>query len=132
MSAEPPPHLRVARPSRDLREAVRFYEHALGLELLASFSDHAGIDGVILGRSDWPYHLELTRRRRDPVAPTPTDEDLLVLYLPREAEWSAAVRRMRDAGAREGRATNPYWTEHGVTFLDPDGYRIVLAKLAWP
>lgn len=132
MSPESPPQLRVARPSHDLHAATRFYTQALGLEMLASFTDHAGIDGVMLGHAGWPYHVELTRRRTDPVTPTPTDEDLLVFYLPGLLEWSAAVQRMRDAGAAMVRATNPYWAEHGVTFADPDGYRIVLAQLSWP
>jgi hypothetical protein len=26
---------------------------------------------------------------------------------------------------------NPYWDRDGVTFEDPDGYRIVLQKAAW-
>ncbi len=131
MNPDSPPQLRVARPTRDLRAATHFYTRALGLEVLASFTDHAGIDGVMLGHAAWPYHLELTRRRDDPAMPAPTDEDLLVFYLPAAAEWSAAVQRMRDAGAPEVPAANPYWAERGVTFADPDGYRIVLANLTW-
>jgi YycE-like C-terminal domain len=26
---------------------------------------------------------------------------------------------------------NPYWAEHGVTFLDPDGFRVVLVPERW-
>ena len=94
-----PPQLRVARPSRDLRAATEFYTHALGLEVLAAFADHDGFDGVMLGHERWPFHLELTHRRRAPIAPHPTEEDLLVFYLPDRAEWSAAVQRVRDFGA---------------------------------
>jgi hypothetical protein len=28
-------------------------------------------------------------------------------------------------------SSNPYWRERGVTFEDPDGYRIVLENAAW-
>ncbi|HTK48548.1 MAG TPA: VOC family protein [Gemmatimonadaceae bacterium] len=126
------PHLRVARPSRDLHAATRLYTEGLGFDVLASFLDHAGFDGVMLGRAGWPYHLELTQRRDDPIAPRPTAEDLLVLYLPDRAHWEAAVRRLRDAGARSVASVNPYWDARGATFEDPDGYRIVLANDAWP
>jgi len=127
-----PPQLRIARPSADLRAATEFYTRALGFEVLGAFDDHAGFDGVMLGHAGWPYHLELTHRRHAPIAPRPTEEDLLVFYLPDRAEWSAAVHRVRDAGAAEVAAANPYWGVRGVTFLDPDGYRIVLEHDTWP
>ena len=127
-----PPQLRIARPSRDLRAATEFYTHALGLEVLATFADHDGFDGVMLGHERWPFHLELTHRRRAPIAPRPTEEDLLVFYLPERAEWSAAVQRVRDAGGTAVESSNPYWDVRGVTFRDPDGYRVVLENAAWP
>ncbi len=49
MSPASPARLRVARTSRDLEAATLFYARALGLEVLATFDDHAGFDGVILG-----------------------------------------------------------------------------------
>jgi hypothetical protein len=42
------------------------------------------------------------------------------------------VQRVRDAGAAEVAAANPYWGVRGVTFLDPDGYRFVLEHDTWP
>jgi len=126
-----PPQLRIARPSRDLSAAAAFYTRALGLELLATFADHDGVDGVILGHEGWPFHLEFTHRRDAPVAPRSTDEDLLVFYLPNRAEWKAAVQRAREAGARQVESSNPYWGVRGVMFLDPDGYRFVLENAGW-
>jgi hypothetical protein len=29
------------------------------------------------------------------------------------------------------RSYNPYWEEAGVTFEDPDGYRVVLQNAEW-
>jgi hypothetical protein len=29
-------------------------------------------------------------------------------------------------------AANPYWNDHGLTFADPDGQRVVLAARSWP
>jgi catechol 2,3-dioxygenase-like lactoylglutathione lyase family enzyme len=126
------PQLRIARPSRHLSTTTRFYTRALGLKVLGAFEDHDGFDGVMLGHEGWPYHLELTRRRHAPIAPRPTDEDLLVFYLSDEAEWHAAVQRVRDLGATAVKSSNPYWDARGVTFTDPDGYRFVLEHAAWP
>jgi len=126
------PQLRVARPSRDLHAATRFYTQGLGLGVLATFADHDGFDGVMLGRAGWPYHLELTHRRDDPIEPRPSVEDLLVFYLPIDTNGRRAVRRLHDAGARAVTSANPYWDARGVTVEDPDGYRIVLVNEAWP
>jgi catechol 2,3-dioxygenase-like lactoylglutathione lyase family enzyme len=132
MDTTRPPQLRIARPSGDLTAATEFYTQALGLDVLATFADHAGFDGVMLGHAGWPFHLELTHRRYAPIVPHPTDEDLLVFYLPDRAQWRAAVQRVRDAGGMRVASSNPYWEVRGVTFRDPDGYRFVLENAAWP
>jgi len=126
------PVLRVARPSRNLEATVGFYTRAFGLEVLATFTDHGGFDGVILGRPDWPYHLELTHQSAHSITPRPTPEDLLILYLPDRTEWIVAIQRVRDTGARPVPSRNPYWDRCGQTFEDPDGYRIVIANIGWP
>lgn len=123
--------LRVARPTDRLDAVVRFYRDGLGLEALASFQDHAGFDGVILGHPGAPYHLEFTRRRGHAAGDAPTEDDLLVFYLPDGAEWRAAVERLKTAGHAPVPAFNPYWDKRGVTFADPDGYRVVLHNAVW-
>ena len=128
----PPPRVRIARPSRDPAVAGQFYVRALELQVLASFTDHAGFDGVIVGRPGWPCHLEFTRHRSHAAIPCPTEEDLLVVYLPDRSRWMAAAQRIRDTGARSVSSNNPYWSERGITFEDPDGYRLVLENAAWP
>jgi catechol 2,3-dioxygenase-like lactoylglutathione lyase family enzyme len=130
--ADRAPQLRIARPSRDLEAATRFYTSVLGFAVLATFEDHAGFDGVILGHADWPYHLEFTRRPADPIEPRSSEEDLLVLYLPDHDRWSAVVRQLRALDVPRVSSSNPYWDEHGITIADPDGYRLVLANSAWP
>jgi len=132
MSAPAVPHVRLARPSRDLAATTAFYTGGLGLSVLATFEDHAGIDGVVLGHPQWPYHLEFTRRRGDPLLPTGTPEDVIVIYLPDRAAWSSAVENLRTVGAREVVNANPYWRQHGVTFQDPDGYLLVLQNATSP
>jgi catechol 2,3-dioxygenase-like lactoylglutathione lyase family enzyme len=125
------PHLRVARPTDDLAPLVRFYRDGLGLDVLYEFADHDGFDGVMLGRRGAAYHLEFTRKVGHAVGRAPTEDNLLVFYLPDFAEWTAAVERMRGAGYEPVPAFNPYWDRQGATFADPDGYRIVLQNAAW-
>lgn len=104
------------------------YRRGFGLRVVGSFENHAGFDGVMLGATGSAYHFELTRCRAHPVAPSPTAEDLLVLYVPGAAEWEAACASMRTAGFREVASFNPYWEARGRTFEDPDGYRTVLQR----
>lgn len=123
--------LRIARPVSDLDRAARMYSEGLGLVRLGGFNDHAGFDGVMLGRPELSWHLEFTRCRYHAVIPTPTAEDLLVLYLPEPATWSAACERMQSAGFGRTNSFNPYWDVCARTFVDADGYRTVISGNAW-
>jgi len=122
---------RVARPTDNLPEVVRFYRDGLGLEVLASFENHKGFDGVMLGRKDSPYHLEFTHQRGHKVGKAPTQDNLLVFYIPDEAEWKSAVERMQKHGYKPVKSYNPYWDDGGKTFEDVDGYRVVLYNESW-
>ena len=124
--------LRVARPTDNFDGVVRFYIVGLGLEELGSFENHDGFDGVMVGMSEAPYHLEFTRKRGHDAGRAPTRDNLLVFYLPDEREWQAAVDRMVAAGYSSVTSFNPYWDRNGRTFEDPDGYRVVLQHGAWP
>ena len=123
--------LRVARPTDNLPEVVRFYRDGLGLEALSSFENHKGFDGVMLGRKGTPYHLEFTHHRGHKVGKAPTQDNLLVFYLPDEAEWKRAVERMQRHGYEPVKSYNPWWDEGGKTFEDVDSYRIVLYNGNW-
>lgn len=124
--------LRVARPTDDLDALVRFYRDGLGLEILDRFQDHDGFDGLMFGRPGAPYHFEFTHARGHPAGRAPTQDHLVVFYLPDETAWRAAVARMRAAGFEPVASFNPYWDRQGVTFEDPDGYRVVLQNVRWP
>ncbi len=126
-----PPHLRIARPVSNLARATDMYCRGLGLCIVGRFEDHAGFDGVMLGFAGAGYHFEFTRYRHHPVAPAPTPEDLVVLYLADETEWHAACDSLAGAGFDRVASFNPYWDEAGRTFQDPDGYRIVLQREQW-
>jgi len=124
--------MRVARPTDQLDEVVAFYRDGLGLDELGGFADHDGFDGVMLGSPGQPYHLELTRQKGHSVGRAPTRDHLLVFYLPDRSDWQAAVDRMKRHGLVPVASYNPYWDRSGVTFEDPDGYRVVLQNASWP
>ena len=94
--------------------------------VFGSFENHHGFDGVMLGVSGSSYHFEFTHCRAHPVVPSPTSEDLLVLYIPTEA-----CARMSAAGFKPVASFNPYWEIRGRTYEDSDGYRIVLQQAEW-
>ncbi|MBS0428002.1 MAG: VOC family protein [Proteobacteria bacterium] len=123
--------LRIVRPTHDLSALLPFYRDGLGMQILGVFDDHGGFDGMVLGRKDAPYHLEFVRPRRRGTALSRSQEHLLVFYLPEHADWRAAVDSMRAAGAPVVKSSLPFWDAHGLTFEDPDGYRVVLQQGAW-
>src|SRR6476620_11655373 len=122
------PHLRLARPVRDLARSTEMYCRGLGLTILGSFRDHAGFDGAMLGDAQSRYHFEFTHCQTHPVAPTPTAEDLVVFYIPEESEWRASCSNMLAAGFKQVASFNPYWDARGRTYEDLDGYRTVLQR----
>ena len=94
--------LRVARHTERLDEVVAFYRDGLGLTEIGGFRDHDGYDGAFLAMPGTGAHLELT-----------SGGDL------------------GPPGHRSGHARHPYWREHGVMFLDPDGFGVVLVPERW-
>jgi catechol 2,3-dioxygenase-like lactoylglutathione lyase family enzyme len=125
------PKLRVARPTNNLAAVRHFYVEGLGLHELYAFSGHDGFDGLMVGHPHAPYHFEFTQQASHLVPNAPTAENLLVFYLAEAAVWAAAVARMRAHGYSPVPAHNAYWDQQGLTFEDPDGYRIVLQRAVW-
>ncbi|MEE1813249.1 VOC family protein [Streptomyces sp. BE133] len=126
-------HIRIARPSRDLAAAERFWADGLGLNVLyrADAEREPGThDLLMLGHPDAPWHLELVHGGDHPADPRPTDEDLLVLYLDGPVP-EEMVDRLEEQGGKRVPSPNPYWNEWGVTVEDPDGYRLVLCRRGW-
>lgn len=127
----PSPVLRIARPTDNLRRVTDFYTRGLGFDVLVSFRNHEGFDGVVVGRRGCPWHIEFTHQHGMTVARAPTTEHLLVLYLPERDAWSAVVKQVEALGVTACKSENPYWDRQGKTFEDPDGYRVVLQNTAW-
>ncbi|MFJ8438010.1 VOC family protein [Kitasatospora griseola] len=128
----PDTHVRLARPSRDLAAAERFYVQGLGLSVLWRTTERVSgeHDLLMVGLPGGAWHFELAVDPERPVEPAPTVEDLFVLYLGEPVD-EALVERLVAAGGRRVPAHNPYWDESGVTVLDPDGYGLVLCSRTW-
>lgn len=124
-------HMRIARPVSQLERSVLMFSQGLGLQKIAEFHDHDGFNGVMLGRKDLDWHLEFTCCPGHPVQPAPTEDDLLVLYYPDENAWKLACETMIEAGFKRTNSFNPYWDVNGQTFVDPDGYRVVMQNRTW-
>ena len=125
-------HLRIARATDDLDSVTRFYRNGLGFDLLSEFHDHDGFSGVMLGHAGMAYHLEFTAKAGHRAGMAPTEDNLLVFYLPDRDDWAVAVDRMKKFGYEPVASFNPYWDANGVTFADPDGYRVVFQNAIWP
>ncbi|MDO9378838.1 MAG: VOC family protein [Nocardioidaceae bacterium] len=124
--------VRIARPSRNLDAARRFWVEGLGLSVLWSAGPDAegGHALLMVGAPGASWHLELVD---DPAAhadTSPGPEDLLVLYLGKQPE-PAVIRSLIEGGGALVSSPNPYWQRWGLTVADPDGYRLVLSHRTW-
>jgi hypothetical protein len=124
-------HLRIARPVTDLASSQKMYCEGLNFSVVGHFENHQGFSGVMLGSERLQYHLEFTVCHDHAVSPSPTAEDLLVLYIADIVEFQNCCQRMIDAGFEKVSSFNPYWDHQGQTFRDHDGYRVVLQNDSW-
>jgi catechol 2,3-dioxygenase-like lactoylglutathione lyase family enzyme len=119
--------LPVARHTERLQRVVGFYRDGIGLTEVGGFRGHDGYDGVFLAVPGTGAHLEFTAGGGHR-APTPHPESLLVLDLGDDATVQTVAARL---GIDPVPPANPYWVEHGLTFEDPDGFRVVLVPEHW-
>lgn len=131
-------HIRIARPCRDFKAAERFYITGLGLTALwrtdgPAHEIEGGHELLMLGWPGAAWHLELVLADRNGGGsdlPTPTEEDLLVIYMDGSID-PAVVERLIEAGGERVKHPNVYWEKWGVTIRDPDGYLLVLCQRGW-
>ena len=133
MKPLPANHVRIARPSRDLQASERFWVDGLGLDVLyrVGSSAEGGHALLMVGWPEAAWHLEHVSDPGGETPATPTEEDLLVLYLNGEVD-AGVIGRLVEAGGSRVASRNPYWDDGGVTIADPDGYRLVLTSRSWP
>ncbi|WP_298468496.1 VOC family protein [uncultured Psychrobacillus sp.] len=118
--------IRIARPTDKLSQVVDFYHKGLGLKIIGSFKDHDGYNGVMIGLPNKLYHLEFTAHKDGSPCPSPSKDNLLVFYIPQKLVLDTLVNQLIDMGYLTVSSENPYWEKNGVTFEDPDGWRVVL------
>jgi|SRR5882672_1764605 len=123
--------MRVVRPTDSLATIVEMYVRGLGFAVIYQFTDHEGFDGAILGHPKQPYHFAFTSKHGNRAGTAPTEDNLLVFFLPARSEWEETCERMLASGFRAVPSSNPYWERRGRTFEDADGYRVVLQNDAW-
>ena len=123
--------LRIARPTDNLESITDFYCKGLGFEVIAGFEDHDGFDGIMLSLPGETFHLEFTHQRGTLTSRVDSLENLLVFYIPDTAQWKGLVNRLISNGYQAVKSHNPYWDKQGMTFEDPDGYRVVLQNASW-
>ena len=126
------PTLRVARPTNDMDKVLKFYRDGLGFEVIYKFNAHLGFNGVMLGKKGAPYHFEFTQKMGHQVPAAPSQDNLIVFYLPDATAYQAALNRMKKNGFKPVTSFNPYWDRGGVTFEDFEGYRVVFYNNSWP
>jgi len=117
---------RIARHTKDLNRIIDFYGRILGLKVLGEFKDHYNYNGVFLGIPGESWHLEFTVSN-EPPSHSSDDDDLLVFYAESLDEFNKIKERLVANHVRHVRPKNPYWEKNGITFEDPDGFRIVIS-----
>ena len=123
--------IRIARPTDNLDQLVEMYKEGLDFSVLADFDDHDGFDGVVLGHANESYHIEFTHHRDTVVGSAPTQDNLLVFYVPDNEQWKSRCEKLESVGFEKVASYNPYWDISGSTYEDIDGYRVVLQNEQW-
>jgi len=121
-------NFRVARHTDNLEPIIKFYRDLLGLKVLGEFNNHDKYDGVFIGKEGLNWHLEFTTSEESPKHQTDKD-DLLVFYLDSEEKYILLNQKFNENGLSSVQSKNPYWNKNGSMYIDPDGFRIVIAMM---
>jgi len=54
---------------------------------------------------------------------------LLVFYLDSEEKYILLNQKFNENGLSSVQSKNPYWNKNGSMYIDPDGFRIVIAMM---
>lgn len=117
--------LRVARHTKDLDKIIHFYTQLINLEILGSFQNHDGYDGIFIGLPDADWHLEFTVSKEEPIHQFDED-DLLVFYFNSIEDLNLVQSKLDVENCQQKPSKNPYWNENGFLYKDPDGFGIIL------
>lgn len=118
---------RHARHTSKMNLLKDFYTQIIGLDFLGEFKNHAGYDGIFIGKINSDWHLEFTQNN-ETANHTFDEDDLLVFYPETDAEFEVIKQRIDLHKIERIIPKNPYWKENGILILDPDGYRVVISN----
>jgi catechol 2,3-dioxygenase-like lactoylglutathione lyase family enzyme len=118
--------IRIARPTDQIDLVTKFYSDGLGLNILEEFGYDKGFRGVKLGLPGDQYHLVFFSPVPPLSCPAPTLDNLVVFYFSSKEVIDKKEVHMKAKGYLPVEPMNPYWKEDGITFEDPDGWRVVL------
>ncbi len=119
-------HFRIARHTCDLDRIKRFYTEVFGLNVLGSFANHDGYEGVFIGKKDLGWHLEFTTSDEE-ARHHFDDDDILVFYPTSRASYEKLIQNIERLKVKKLSAKNPYWNDNGIVIKDPDGHTVILS-----
>ena len=119
---------RYTRHSKNINRAIDFYGRVLGLKVLGELRNCKNYYSVFLGLPGESWHLEFIASDEGP-ANCPDENDLLVFYAESAGEFNIIKERFILNRVKRVEPKNPYWERNGITFEDPDGYRIVISLI---
>lgn len=118
---------RYARHTQDLEQIKRFYQDIIGLDIISSFKDHDGYDGLFFSKGESNWHLEFTASKRLPIHSFDL-EDALVFYPTSLKEWNIIIANLERENIPHIDPENPYWKEFGIQIKDPDGAYVIISN----
>ena len=118
---------RYARHTTNLEKIKNFYTQILGLEILGTFENHNGYDGIFLGKQNQNWHLEFTVSNEIPDRIFDED-DLLVFYPEKLKDYLLILEQISKKNIPTFEPKNPYWKENGILIKDPDNFGIIISK----
>lgn len=95
------------------------------MEVVGGFKNHDHYDGVFLGIPGAGWHLEFTASGVVPEH-VADEDDLLVFYADSYEMYIEILKQAEKLNVPEVKPKNPYWLANSATFVDPDGYRVVI------
>lgn len=119
---------RSARHTNRIKEIETFYTKILNLDILGDFKNHNGYDGLFTGKANTDWHLEFTTSSDD-VNHQFDEDDCLVFYPETQDEYEAVIKNLEFYRIEPIQAKNPYWNINGISFLDPDGFVVIVSSL---
>lgn len=119
---------RNARHTQNLESIISFYTSILRFNILGSFENHNGYDGVFLGKENTDWHLEFTSTN-EVINSKYDEDDILVFYPTNEKEYEQIVKNIKENNIEILLSKNPYWKENGILIQDPDKFNIIISPL---